>query len=247
MKVFGECFFYEYYLSIFVTATNKQIYLPMPNSSACRGKKQCAQCPKAVDNAIIYASHLRGFHLPARKCEENIIIFLLKGEVLVNSKEYAGTVLHAGEFILQAIGSKYEILAMTDVECVCYRFSKPEFFCEDRYNHIMKEVTPPLIFYPLTITPELQLFLESSKAYLSEEKICREMLCFKRKELAFILGNYYSLPLLCLAESCQSQDGRGTCPVGRIYSSYFPAYIQFCFSSTGVRVDDGTEEGKRGL
>ena len=27
MKVFGECFFYEYYLSIFVTATNKQIYL----------------------------------------------------------------------------------------------------------------------------------------------------------------------------------------------------------------------------
>ena len=164
----------------------------MPNSSACRGQKQCAQCPKAVDNAIIYASHLRGFHLPARKCEENIIIFLLKGEVLVNSKEYAGTVLHAGEFILQAIGSKYEILAMTDVECVCYRFSKPEFFCEDRYNHIMKEVTPPLIFYPLTITPELQLFLESSKAYLSEEKICREMLCFKRKELAFILGNYYS-------------------------------------------------------
>ena len=47
----------------------------MPNSSACGGKKQCAQCPKAVDNAIIYASHLRGFHLPARKCEENIINF----------------------------------------------------------------------------------------------------------------------------------------------------------------------------
>ena len=39
MNVFGECFFYDYYLSIFVTATNKQIYLPMPNSSACRGKK----------------------------------------------------------------------------------------------------------------------------------------------------------------------------------------------------------------
>ena len=50
----------------------------MPNSSACGGKKQCAQCPKAVDNAIIYASHPRGFHLPARKCEENIVIFLTK-------------------------------------------------------------------------------------------------------------------------------------------------------------------------
>ena len=93
--------------------------------------------------------------------------------------------LHAGEFILQAIGSKYEILAMTDVECVCYRFSKPEFFCEDRYNHIMKEVTPPLIFYPLTITPELQLFLESSKAYLSEEKICRGNALFQTERTCF--------------------------------------------------------------
>ena len=27
----------------------------------------------------------------------------------------------------------------------------------------------------------------------------------------------------------------------------FRRIIQFCFSSTGVRVDDGTEEGKRGL
>lgn len=84
--------------------------------------------------------------------------FPAEGEVLVNSKEYAGTVLHAGEFILQAIGSKYEILAMTDVECVCYRFSKPEFFCEDRYNHIMKEVTPPLIFYPWPLLPSCSSF-----------------------------------------------------------------------------------------
>lgn len=42
----------------------------------------------------------------------------LKGEVLVNSEEYAGVTLHAGEFILQAVGSKYEVLAMTDVECM---------------------------------------------------------------------------------------------------------------------------------
>lgn len=46
MKVFGECFFYEYYLSIFVTATNKQIYLPMPNSSACRGKNNALNVPR---------------------------------------------------------------------------------------------------------------------------------------------------------------------------------------------------------
>lgn len=71
-------------------------------------------------------------------------MFLLKGEALVNSEEYAGVTLHAGEFILQAVGSKYEVLAMTDVECVCYRFSQPESFCEGRFQHIVKDVVPPL-------------------------------------------------------------------------------------------------------
>lgn len=164
----------------------------MQTYSACGAVISCQQCPKAVANAIIYASHSRGFHLPAQKCEENIMIFLLEGEVLVNSQEYAGTVLHAGEFILQAIGSKYEILALTDVECVCYRFNQPELFCEERYKYIMKSVTPPLIFTPLKITNELNFFLSASKAYLVEEKICRELLSLKRKELAFILGQYYS-------------------------------------------------------
>lgn len=121
----------------------------MQTYSACGAAISCQQCPKAVGNAIIYASHSRGFHLPAQKCEENIMIFLLEGEALVNSQEYAGTILRAGEFILQAIGSKYEILALTDVECVCYRFNQPEFFCEERYKYIMKEITPPLIFTPI--------------------------------------------------------------------------------------------------
>lgn len=164
----------------------------MRNTPICGAAMHCEDCPKAVDNAVIYASHSRGFHLPAQKCEENIMIFLLKGEALVNSREYAGTILRGGEFILQAIGSKYEILALTDVECVCYRFTQPEMFCEAHYNHIMKEVTPPLIFSPLKITPELQSFLDASKAYLTKEKICRELLLFKKKELSFILGQFYT-------------------------------------------------------
>ena len=152
----------------------------------------CQRCSKAVENPIIYASHQRGFYYSVQRCEENILIFLLKGEVLVNSKEYAGTVLRAGEFILQAIGSKYEILAMTDTECFCYRFSKPEFFCEDRFRYIADEVTPPLIFSPLKISRELNFFLEASKSYLIAEKICKEMMLFKQKELGFILAHCYS-------------------------------------------------------
>lgn len=162
----------------------------MPGSF-CRETMDCQRCPKAVDNDIIHASHPRGFHIPAQKCEENLMIFLLKGEILINSREYAGTLLKAGEFILQAIGSKFEVLAMTDAECVCYRFTKPELFCGDRYNHIMNEVTPPLIYSPLKIVPDLQHFLESSHTYLSGTKICRDLLSLKRKELAFILSYYY--------------------------------------------------------
>ena len=119
----------------------------MYDSPACEAvNADCLKCPKAVDNLILYASHSRGFHFIMPKCDNNIIMFLLKGEALVNSEEYAGVTLHAGEFILQAVGSKYEVLAMTDVECVCYRFSQPESFCEGRFQHIAKDVVPPLIF-----------------------------------------------------------------------------------------------------
>lgn len=119
-------------------------------------------------------------------------MFLIKGEMLVNSREYAGTMLKAGEFMLQPISSKIEMLAMTDVECIYYQFNQPELFCDIRYNRIMKETDPPLIPSPLPIIPELQHFLESARTYLSEKKICRDLLSLKRKELAFILGYFYS-------------------------------------------------------
>ena len=70
--------------------------------------------------------------------------------MLVNSQEYAGTMLREGEFILQAIGSKFEMLAMTECECIYYRFVQPELFCDLRFNHIMKEVSPPLIYSKYT-------------------------------------------------------------------------------------------------
>ena len=116
--------------------------------SICQGIWDCQICPKAVSNAITHVIYQRGFHKPAQKCEENLILFLMKGEILVNSKEYAGTMLKGGEFILQAIGSMFEMLAMTECECIYYRFIQPELFCDFRFNHIMKEVSPPLIYTP---------------------------------------------------------------------------------------------------
>ena len=71
--------------------TNKTFYPVMYDSSACEAVyADCLKCPKAVDNLILYASHSRGFHFIMPKCDNNIIMFLLKGEALVNSEEYAG-------------------------------------------------------------------------------------------------------------------------------------------------------------
>lgn len=161
-------------------------------SSICQGAWDCQCCPKAVDNAITHIIYNRGFHQSVRKCEENFILFLLKGELLVNSQEYAGTILNAGEFVLQAIGSKFELLVMSEAECIYYRFNQPELFCSFRFEYIMNKIPSPLIYSPLKITTELQYFLEGTKSYLSGHKICRELLALKRKELAFVLGYYYS-------------------------------------------------------
>ena len=205
--------------------------------SICQGNWDCQNCPKAVSNAIAHIIYQRGFHRPAHKCEENFILFLMKGEMLVNSQEYAGTMLREGEFILQAIGSKFEMLAMTECECIYYRFVQPELFCDLRFNHIMKEVSPPLIYSPLKIIPELQYFLNGSITYLKGDKVCRELLSLKRKELAFVLGYYYSdydlaslwyihFPNIQMAFNVlsfriiKSKDGRRTGTIRRIHYQY---------------------------
>lgn len=55
--------------------------------SICQGNWDCQNCPKAVSNAIAHIIYQRGFHRPAHKCEENFILFLMKGEMLVNNLE----------------------------------------------------------------------------------------------------------------------------------------------------------------
>lgn len=158
----------------------------------CNERMDCTQCPKAVENSIHYTHNKKGFHLPPHKCETNILFFLLKGQILINSEEYAGTIINSGEFVLQAIASKVEILAMTDSEGILYTFDDPKAFCYDRYTYILKNVPPPLISEPLKIKPEIKLFLEGVASYLNADKICKELLEFKRKELYYLLAHYYT-------------------------------------------------------
>ena len=82
----------------------------MALNSCCSRQIDCALCPKTSQGVLIYSQYPKGQHFPAEKCTQNCIIFILKGELLVNSEEYPGTTLQARQCILQAIGSKVELL-----------------------------------------------------------------------------------------------------------------------------------------
>ena len=151
----------------------------------------CTQCPKAVE--IVSITHITKKvstypHISVKLVSLNLYS---KGQILINSEEYAGTIINPGEFVLQAIASKVEILAMTDSEGILYTFDDPKAFCYDRYTYILKNVPPPLISEPLKIKPEIKLFLEGVTSYLNIDKICKELLEFKRKELYYLLAHYY--------------------------------------------------------
>ena len=88
----------------------------MQTYSACGAVISCQQCPKAVANAIIYASHSRGFHLPAQKCEENIMIFLLEGEVLVSGSKNASLPILAATVLNNGITKLYNVPNIHDTK-----------------------------------------------------------------------------------------------------------------------------------
>lgn len=155
-------------------------------------KTDCTQCLKAVESPFFYYSLPKGYHYPETKCTQNCIIFLLNGVMLVNSLEYAGTTLRDGEFILQAIGSKLELLALSKCECIIYRFKEPVFICEERYKRIIENAVPPLIYSPLKVIPALDLFLQGILIFDRDGLKCQELSMMKQKELSFILNSYYS-------------------------------------------------------
>ena len=165
----------------------------MTDQVSCKIKTHCDECPKSCENVITLLSWTKGQHVPANKCEQNYMIFLTKGTLLVNSKEYAGTTIYENHFILQAIGSKIEMLAMTDVEVIIYRFNEPHYICETRYKKAIENAEAPLTYSPLKMVPALTQYLEGMKLYIADQMICKDFFDIKQKELNFILNCYYSL------------------------------------------------------
>lgn len=169
----------------------------MTRDHHCQRLTNCAECPKASEGVFVHRKFSRGQHFPADKCTQNCMLFVISGELLVNSHEYPGTTLHKDQFILQAIGSKAELLTLTDVEYILYWFSELPQICEDRYREILLNAEAPLTYTPLTMVPLLSHLMTDLATYLEEDQpSCAPFINLKCQEIAYLLTCYYPTPQL---------------------------------------------------
>lgn len=183
----------------------------MTKETRCNRLTDCSKCPKASERALIHQRSPKGQHSPVDKCTQNCILFMLKGELLINSEEYPGTTLRDGQFVLQAIGSKIEILALTDVEYLIFWFNEIPQICEERYKEIVSRSEAPLTYTPLQMNARLEYLTKDLCEYLDEQIPCTPYLQIKCQELVYLITCYYPLPQLsnffypisCYTESFQ--------------------------------------------
>lgn len=166
----------------------------MTSDTCCNLLIDCTLCPQTSKGVLVYSQFPKGQHFSAEKCTQNCMILMLKGELFVNSEEYPGTTLQARQFILQAIGSKVELLALTDVEYFIYWFTELPLLCEERYKEILQQAHAPLVYSPLTAIPKLENFLEDLTEYYKEQPLpCSKFIDIKCQELVYILTCYYPI------------------------------------------------------
>lgn len=171
----------------------------MTKGDGCKRLTDCSQCSKASDGVLVYHEVKKGYYSPSDKCTQNCMIFIHKGELLVNSEEYPGMTLRGGQFILQAIGSKLELLALTNVEYLVYWFNELPHICAARFDKILEVSEAPLTYTPLVAIPRLNNFLNDMGDYLKEQQpCCGEFVNMKCMELVYILTCYYPLPQLSI-------------------------------------------------
>ncbi|MEG1563411.1 MAG: helix-turn-helix transcriptional regulator [Bacteroides sp.] len=168
----------------------------MTREFSCKRLTDCSQCQKPSEGVLVHRKFQRGQHFPVDKCTQNCMIFVLSGDVLINSEEYPGTTLHGGQFILQAIGSKIEVLTLTETEYIVYWFTGLPQVCEIRYQEIMRNAEEPTESVPLTLIPRLVRLLTDLAEDLAEPISCGPYIELKSQELVYLIMCYYPLPQL---------------------------------------------------
>lgn len=104
---------------------------------------------------------------------QNMVFFLVKGEIWLNSEEHPDTTFRGGQFVLQPIGSKVECKVLDYTECIIYLFERPQNICDNRFNKgisiVENERQQPIV---MTMVPPIQLFIEGMKLYLNDDLRC---------------------------------------------------------------------------
>lgn len=168
----------------------------MPKDSFCKTYTDCSQCSKITEGIFIHKNLARGQHFPKDKCTQNCMLFMMKGELLINSEEHPGTILRKGQFVLQAIGSKVELLALTEVEYIIYWFNDLPLICQDRYQEIINKSEAPLTYTPMVVGTRIQYLINDVALFLDTQPPCSKFIELKAQELVFLIISYYPLPQL---------------------------------------------------
>lgn len=158
----------------------------------------CSQCTLSKSEGTLMLHHFaQCTHFSAEKQSTNFILFILEGEMLINSEEYPGMVLHRDEAVLQAIGSKVELLAITDVVCLMCRFNEVPTLCRTKFYETIKLNDAPTVYTPLKANRKLKGLLDDITHYFVDEvPLCQALVELKFKEIIHVLINYYPQPVI---------------------------------------------------
>ena len=110
----------------------------------CTKYTDCSSCGFYQRDIFKYRLYPKGYVIPQTRCMQNMVFFLIKGEIWLNSEEHPDTTFRGGQFVLQPIGSKVECKILDYTECIIYLFERPQNICDNRFNrHIHRgERTP---------------------------------------------------------------------------------------------------------
>ena len=159
----------------------------MPRDSFCIQYTNCTGCPKKTSRISLYIeTYLKESISPRISVRRIVLLFMIKGELLINSEEHPGITLRERQIVLQAIGSKVEILALTDVEYVVYWFNELPLLCEDRYREMMEQAEAPLTYTPLIMSERLYHLVTSMPEFLAEGKPLQQVYRLKMQRTGFL-------------------------------------------------------------
>lgn len=163
------------------------------NNVRCQKLIDCSSCPHSESDVFTRLTLPKGLVYPLNKTKRNGIVFLLSGEVLINSNEYPNTILRENQFALQAIGSNLQFKVLKDADAILYQFDELTVVCEERFRKLADLDEPPLHHQPMEMCAALRYFMEGMCLYIDSDMTCRKFIQAKREEFIFILHSYYPL------------------------------------------------------